>query len=128
MKEKIILAFGDLVAILMVAVVGFTSHGETGAAFLPRMAAVYFPLALAWFLLAPWFGLFDVHIARDPRELWRAAWAMLLTAPFAALLRGLILGTPIIPTFAVVLALTSALGMVAWRVLWRWLFRPSIPE
>jgi hypothetical protein len=43
---------------------------------------------------------------------------MLFAASFAALLRGLWLNAPIIPIFAVVLASTSALGMLIWRALY----------
>jgi hypothetical protein len=43
---------------------------------------------------------------------------MLFAAPFAAILRGLILNAPIIPIFAIVLAATSALGMLIWRGLY----------
>jgi hypothetical protein len=47
--------------------------------------------------------------------------AILYAAPFAALLRGLYLGTPIIPIFAVILAVTSAFGMLIWRAIFAFL-------
>ncbi|MGH9429260.1 MAG: hypothetical protein ACRD2L_23505, partial [Terriglobia bacterium] len=50
--------------------------------------------------------------------LWRPALAALFAAPLAAVLRGLMLNTPIIPIFAVVLGVTSTLGMVVWRALY----------
>ncbi len=82
------------------------------------MLAAFIPLTIAWFLLAPWFGLFQSEIVSNFKQLWRPILAMLFAAPLAALLRGLILNAPIIPIFAVVLASTSALGMLIWRGLY----------
>lgn len=110
-----ILIVGDLFALAVVTVFGFATHGETGLLFLPRLAATFIPLVIAWFLLAPWFGLFRAEISRDAPQLWRPALAMLFACPLATVLRGLILNAPIVPIFAVVLSVTSALGMIAWR-------------
>jgi hypothetical protein len=109
------LILGDILAIAIVTLIGFATRGETDLSFLPRMAAAFFPLTIAWFLLSPWFGLFKQEVASNPKQLWRPVLAMLLAAPFAAVLRGLVLNAPIIPVFAVVLASTSAFGMLVWR-------------
>jgi hypothetical protein len=116
------LILGDLLAIAIVTLIGFATHGETDVAFLPRMAAFFFPLSIAWLLLAPALGLFRKETLSSPRELWRPALAGIFAAPFAAMLRGFLLNAPIIPIFAAVLAGTSALGMVIWRgvlLLWK---------
>jgi hypothetical protein len=115
---KYILILGDLAAIALLTVIGFATHGETEFSFLPRMAAVFFPLLAAWFLLAPWFGLFEDEVVDSPRQLWRPALAALFAAPLAAIVRGFILNAPVIPIFAAVLAGTSAFGMVIWRGLY----------
>ncbi len=115
MNKRSILIAGDILAILIVTVIGFATHGEADLSFLPRMAAAFFPLTIAWFLLAPWFGLFQMEIISNPKQLWRPVLAMLFAAPLAAILRGLLLNAPIIPIFAVVLASTSAFGMFLWR-------------
>ena len=113
--NKNILILGDMLAIGLVTFIGFATHGEAGFSFLPRMAAAFIPLVVAWFLLAPWFGLFQDEINHNARQLWRPALTAVLAAPLAAVLRGLILNAPIIPIFAVVLGITSAFGMVVWR-------------
>jgi len=118
LKPNRFLVFGDILAIALVTVVGFATHGETGLSFLPRMLAAFIPLTVAWFFLSPWFGLFRQEITSDPKQLWRPVFAMFFAGPFAALLRGLILNAPIIPIFAVVLSVTSAFGMFIWRVLY----------
>jgi hypothetical protein len=110
-----ILILGDLLAIALVTLIGFATHGEADLAFLPRMAALYFPLSISWLLLAPGLGLFGPEITSDPKQLWRPALAMFFAAPLAAVLRGFILNAPVIPVFAAVLASVSAIGIVLWR-------------
>jgi hypothetical protein len=114
------LVLGDMLAILIVTGIGFATHGEADVSFLPRMAAAFFPLAIAWFLLAPFVGLFQPAITSNPKQLWRPVLAMVFAAPLAAVLRGLLLNAAIIPIFAVVLGATSALGMLVWRTVWYW--------
>ena len=117
MRNKILL-LGDILAIALVTLIGFATHGETGLSFLPRMSAIFFPLFISWLLIAPWFGLFNDGIAASPQQLWRPALAMLFAAPLAVVLRGLILNAPILPIFAVVMWAVSALGMILWRALY----------
>ena len=118
--KKPILILGDVLAILIITIIGFATHREAEISFLPRMAAVFFPLVIAWFLLAPFIGLFQLEINSNPSQLWRPVLAMIFAAPLAAVLRGFILNAPILPIFAVVLSATSALGMLVWRGIWYW--------
>jgi hypothetical protein len=113
--NKYILILGDILAIALVTFIGFASHGEAGTSFLPRMSAAFFPLLVSWFILAPALELFRDETILNLRQLWRPALAMIFAAPFAAVLRGLILNAPIIPIFAVVLSATSAFGILVWR-------------
>jgi Protein of unknown function (DUF3054) len=122
MKNKIII-LGDILTLLIVALIGFATHGETSISFFPRMLTTFIPLVIGWFLLSPWFGLFDSAPPQaSPNSLnlgrvtvGRVGLAMLFAGPLAVVLRGLILNAPIIPIFAVVLSATSALGMMIWR-------------
>jgi len=122
-RNRNILILGDILAILIVTLIGFATHGELDASFITRMGAVFIPLLIAWFLLAPWFGLFQSEIISNPKQLWRPALAMLFAAPLTAVLRGLILNATVIPIFAVALSATSALGMMIWRGLYYFLNR-----
>ena len=122
--NKSILILGDSLAIAILTIIGFASHGEADLSFLPRMVALFFPLSISWFFLAPALKLFRPETVSDPRQLWRPALAALFAASLAAVLRGFILSSPVIPIFAAVLAATSALGMVIWRGLYLlWNFR-----
>lgn len=118
MKQHTLLIFGDLLAMAIVTVIGFATHGETDLSFLPRMLASFVPLTLAWFLAAPWLRLFQAHIIASPRQLWRVPLAMLFAGPLAAVLRAFWLGGVVIPIFVAVFTATSALGMLGWRALW----------
>ena len=118
MKKTTLLILGDLLAIALVTVIGFATHGEAGRSFLPRMAAAFFPVSLAWFALAPALGLFRTENVSEPKQLWRPVLAMTFAAPLAAVLRGLLLNAPILPIFAVGLAATSAFGMLVWRAIY----------
>lgn len=117
------LVLGDALAIALVTLIGFATHGETDLSFLPRFLAIYIPLSISWFLLAPWFGLFRTEIMSNPKQLWRPAFAMFFAAPLAALVRTIILNSAVIPIFAVILGATSALGMILWRGLYLFLNR-----
>ena len=118
MSKKSILILGDIAAFVVLVVIGFATHDELDPSFLPRMAIVFFPLVIAWILLAPWMGLFEQEITSNPVHLWRPAFVMIFAASLAVIVRGLILGAPIIPIFAAVLGGTSALGMLIWRSLY----------
>jgi len=117
-QNRNFLILGDILAIGLVTLIGFGTHGETGLSFLPRMAATFFPLVIAWFLLTPWLGLFQDEVIHNSRQLWRPALTALYAAPMAVVLRGFMLNVPIIPIFAIVLGMASALGMVVWRALY----------
>ena len=117
-KSRQSLYIGDILALVALTFLGFATHGETDLAFLPRMSAIFVPLIIAWFLVAPRLVLFQPEITSNPKQLWRPAIAMLFAAPLAGILRSLILNTPVIPIFILVLTVTFALGMVIWRGVW----------
>ena len=113
--NKSILVIGDILALLVTTLIGFATHGELKSEFLPRMMAAILPLTIAWFLLAPWFGLFQPETTSHLKFIWRPVLAILFAAPLAVVFRGLILNSAILPIFAVVFGVTSALGMAVWR-------------
>jgi hypothetical protein len=119
--KRLPLILGDLLAIAILTVIGFASHGETDASYLPRMAATFVPMAASWFLLAPALGLFEAERVRNARELWRPAWGAFFASQLAVILRGLWLNAPVLPLFGIILGATAALGMLVWRGIWIWL-------
>jgi hypothetical protein len=119
-----ILVAGDILTLALVTVFGFASHGEAGTAGL-RMLTTFAPLIVAWFFVAPFFGVYESQRAAEYRQLWRPFWAMIVAGPMAAWLRSVMLGmtnqnglnTPIWPVFVVVLGGVAALSVLAWRLI-----------
>ena len=124
MKNRALI-LGDILTIAIITLIGFATHGETELSFVPRMAAVFFPLSITWFLLAPSLGLFQDEVVQNARQLWRPTLTALFAAPLAAVVRGFILNAPILPIFAAVLAGAFALGMLLWRGLYLLLKRKN---
>jgi hypothetical protein len=116
--NKYILILGDVLAIAIITIIGFATHGETDLSFLPRMAVLFFPLVVSWFLLAPALGLFQRDLIIHPKQLWRPVWAGLFAGPLAVVGRGFLLNAPILPLFAAIMAAVFALGMAVWRGLY----------
>ena len=115
----ILLILGDIITFLLVTLIGFASHGTLETAGV-RMFATFVPLVISWILTAPHLRVFDYRVIVDNRQLWRPFWAMVLAAPMAAWLRGLILSTPILPVFVIVFGGSSAMAILIWRGLF-WL-------
>jgi hypothetical protein len=121
---SVILVAGDIITLALVTVFGFASHGEAGTAGL-RMLTTFAPLIVAWFFVAPFFGVYESQRAANYRQLWRPFWAMIVAGPMAAWLRSVMLGmtnqnglnTPIWPVFVVVLGGVAALAVLAWRLI-----------
>lgn len=109
-----ILLAGDMVTFALVTIFGFATHGTLDSAGM-RMLSTFLPVLVAWLLFAPFFGVYQPGMAAEFRNLWRPFLAMVLAAPFAAWLRGVWLGTVILPIFVVVLGGICALAVLAWR-------------
>ena len=115
LNQKSILILGDTFTIAIITIIGFATHNEAGVAFIPRMGTTFFPLLIGWFLIAPWFGLFDEQASSNPKNIWRALLAMLFVAPLASILRSALLHSAALPIFTLVLGGTNALGLLLWR-------------
>ena len=118
LKSKWTLIAGDILALAIITIIGFASHGETDLSFLPRMFTTFIPLVVSWFLIAPWFGLFDSKITSQLKQLWRPPLAMLLVAPMTAILRATMLNAVALPLFTLILGGSAAVGMLVWRSVW----------
>jgi hypothetical protein len=106
---------GDLLALLIISIVGFASHNE---AIDWRILTTYVPYLVAWLLIAPWLGVYQPGRTRQPLQVWRPMLAAFLAAPMAAWLRGIWLNRAILPVFILVLGLSAAFGFGIWRLAW----------
>jgi hypothetical protein len=66
--NKNAIVIGDIIAIAILTIIGFATHDERRISYLPRMAASFLPVLFAWFVLAPWFGLFDEEAISNPKH------------------------------------------------------------
>jgi hypothetical protein len=117
--DHIILILGDIITLALVTIIGFASHGTADTAG-ARMLSTFVPLVVAWFLVAPFLQVYKIEYGLDGRQLWRPIWAMVIAAPMAAWLRGLMLSSPILPIFVVILGGVSVVAIFVWRALF-WL-------
>lgn len=123
--RKTLLIIGDILAFAILTLIGFATHGEADISFIPRMGAAFFPLLIGWFLLAPWFGLFDEQVVSNPKNLWRVLLAMFFIAPLGTMLRAAWLHSAATPLFALVLGSTNALGILVWRIIYIFIARQN---
>ena len=124
MNKNYILILGDIITLVILTIIGFATHGETDASFLPRMAAVFCPVVFGWFVLAPWFGLFNETVINSPKNLLRILLAFLFVAPLAVILRGAWFNAPVLPLFALIFGSSNALGLMVWR----WLYQAIVSK
>ncbi|UCF27863.1 MAG: DUF3054 domain-containing protein [Chloroflexota bacterium] len=117
--NRFVLIAGDIITLAVVTVIGFASHGTANTAG-ARMLTTFIPLVVAWFLVAPFLNVYKSEYVLDGLQLWRPVWAMVLAAPMAAWLRGVMLSSPVLPIFVVILGSASVAGILIWRALF-WL-------
>ncbi len=115
-KWLIALLEGNFIALALVTIFGFARHGTLDSAG-RRMFSTFFHLLIAWLMVAPFLGAYNMDNVGDWWQLWGPSLAMVLAGPMAALLRGLILNAPIIPIFVFVLGGFGAIGILVWRSL-----------
>jgi hypothetical protein len=115
MSKKTTLILGDILAIAILTIIGFATHGEFGFSYLTRMGTTFFPMLISWFLAATWVDLFDERVITNPQLFWRIFLAMLFAAPLAVVLRSALLHSAAQPLFTLILGSTNAIGMLVWR-------------
>jgi len=116
-KQQWVLLAGDAVVLLLVNLYGILSHqmmADTGNS----LWRTFLPWLAAWVLVGWHVGVFDPQYARQPRQLWRPFWAMILASPLGGFLRGAMLGSDVVVLFVVIFGGFSTLSITAWRALY----------
>jgi hypothetical protein len=107
---------GDVGVYLLATILGFLSHsGETESSF-GRMAATFFPFLLSWIFIAPWLGAYDPVKMMDPNSVWHSALASLYAAPIGAFVRSLLLNSPTLPLFVIIMGGVTTGLIILWRI------------
>lgn len=123
-QQLITLILGDLLVILSFVWVGRSSH-HLSLTDLAASLSTALPFILSWFVIMPWFGVYQADICRTAKKLMPRLILGWLVAGFVALmLRNLFLGRPLIagilPTFAIVSMGYIGLLIVIWRLVYIW--------
>ena len=120
-RNTIVLASGDLLVLLLFAIIGRRSHSLSVADIGADLTTAA-PFIISWFLITPWFGLFRPEVSQNWRKLvprLLLAW-VIIGCPVALLLRALWLGRAIpggIPlSFAGVALAVTTLFTLVWRL------------
>ncbi|MDQ2714862.1 MAG: DUF3054 domain-containing protein [Chloroflexota bacterium] len=118
------LAFGDALVFFIFAWLGRNSHAEAGGlAAIPQIALTALPFALAWFLVAPFVGVYWRVLETRPRAMAiRTLRGWLLAWPLAMGLRWLLVDRTKATTFTQFLtfALVALLVNLVLLLIWRW--------
>lgn len=104
---------GDVVVLVALTVIGFMTHSTLDETW--RLFVTTLGVLVAWALVAPWFDAFSEATLTRPASVWKIALAWTIASPFAAFLRGLILGVGISTAFVLVLIGTTGPVLVIWR-------------
>jgi hypothetical protein len=121
-----ILWIGDAFAYVAITLIGFSTHGILQSGAFIRLLATLLPFYVSWILLAVWGGVLRSRADQRWRWLLRSGISAALAAPLAAMLRSFWLGGSILPTFVLVMAAVSALGIMLWRLLFDRIIRPRL--
>jgi hypothetical protein len=112
------LAAGDVVALVVFAVLGRGSHGEaTGLAAVGETARTAAPFVLGWLAVAPWTGAFSPARTRGPAAMLRTTALTWLPALLVgAVLRAALIGRFSPWSFYLVTFLVGLALLAGWRV------------
>lgn len=121
---KNLLIIGDILVIIIIAWIGFASHGTLGSSG-TRILATLIPFLAAWFASAFPLRAFDPQVSQG-KGIWRPLWAVILAAPLGAWLRGIWLQTPVQTTFVWVMVAFLMVGVFVWRLLYQFVIFPRI--
>ncbi|GCE48476.1 Protein of unknown function (DUF3054) [Thermosporothrix hazakensis] len=115
------LAVGDLLVFLIIGAIGLQMHQKEINA--ENMLRVTWPLAVAWFVISPFLGVFSRKTERRPGQMAaRTGIAWLLACAGAMGLRQVFI-TPVEVSFAIVTFLTNLVGLYIWRLPFSWVIR-----
>lgn len=102
---------------LLATILGFLSHSGESDTNIGRLAATFVPFTLAWLLVAPWLGAYDPEKLKDVKSVWRPALASLYAAPIGAFGRSIIIRSPVLILFVLIMGGVTMSFIVLWRVL-----------
>jgi hypothetical protein len=121
---RVVLVVGDIITIIVFAIIGRSSHGEAaGPAAMLDVLGTAAPFLLGWLLVAPWLGAYRIEsgseqpLGRYPVFLRRTVLAWVAAWLPSLMLRAFFLQRGIPFSFAIVTFLTNLVLLGGWRSL-----------
>ena len=112
----VVLIAGDFITITLVTLFGFATHGTLQTSGI-RVLTTLLPMLIGWFAVAPFLSAYDLDRTRQVNQIWRPFWAMVISAPLSAWVRGFWLNSAIQPLFVLVMGGFAALAILLWRLI-----------
>lgn len=109
MNRTAVLALGDLAAFVVFGSIGLTSHEDAITLETIARAVLVFPAA--WFVIAPWFGMF----AERAPGLGRVAAVWVVAGVVALCARAMIFDRELFNAFFVIALVGNGMLLIAWR-------------
>lgn len=127
-RSSVFLYLGDVLAIVLFAIMGRQSHGmSTGIAAAGEILDASAPFLLGWFLVAPWFGAFQPEAWQDVRSAVLAVLKAIVPALIVAiLLRALFAGGFSPAMFYLVAGSFMLLLLIVWRLIYTVVIAPRL--
>lgn len=120
----IILGIGDVVSLVLFAMIGRQTHAEGLAPQSVLMTAA--PFVAAWFIVASVLRAYRPALLTSPRVMFMQSLVVALAAGgLGVFLRAALLQVPVVPLFAVVAMPMAALFVIAWRMIFIFVYQRS---
>ena len=116
---QIILAAGDIIALLLFVFIGQADH-QTNDANNPIGSLIFAgaPFLLAWLVTAFALGAYRAEVLTPRNMLTRSLTAWFIALPIGIVLRALLLGRAVIPTAFILVAFAfGGLFVIGWRMI-----------
>lgn len=122
----IILAIGDVVSLVLFALIGRQSHAE--ALTLQSVFMTATPFVVAWFIVASVLRPYRPALLTSPRAMFMQSLVVAIAAgALGVFLRAGLLRTPIVPLFLLVAIPLVVLFVIGWRMIFVWAYLRSHP-
>jgi hypothetical protein len=120
------LVLGDVLVFLLFAFFGLTSHHEINSGpLLLQVVWVALPFMLAWFLVAPWLGVYRRRLERSTRRMtFYTLRAWVISWPVAMAFRWFLVERlhPVTPDLFLTFSLVVFFTVLVLLIVWRWPF------
>lgn len=123
-RPLIILAIGDIISLILFALIGRQSHAE--ALTLQSVFMTAAPFVVAWFIMATVLRAYRPGLLTSPRAMFMQSLVVAIGAgALGVFLRAMLLRVPVNQTFLLVAIPMVVLFVIAWRMIFIFVYQRS---